>query len=136
AVASPAPAHSLAAPTEELPVDMERLLEFTDGSAENLQELVTLYLDQTSEQLHQLETALTADSAPDVRRLAHSCAGASATCGMRRLVPVLRELERQALEGKLVNPAKLLQQAQNEFARIRSFLASYLAKSSELLSKP
>ncbi|HWI59527.1 MAG TPA: response regulator, partial [Bacillota bacterium] len=136
AVASPAPAHSLAAPTEELPVDMERLLEFTDGSAENLQELVTLYLDQTSEQLHQLEAALTADSAPDVRRLAHSCAGASATCGMRRLVPVLRELERQALEGKLVNPAKLLQQAQNEFARIRSFLASYLAKSSELLSKP
>src|SRR5204863_10033968 len=79
----------------EAPVAMDRLLEFTDGSAENLRELVTLYLNQTAEQMEQLEAAVAAGDAPEVRRLAHSCAGASSTCGMRRLLPLLRELEHQ-----------------------------------------
>ena len=98
----PAPAPR-PAPPEDAPVDMARLLDFTDGDPDNLRELVTLYLDQTSEQVEQLEAAVRAGAAQEVRRLAHSCAGASATCGMRRLVPLLRELERQGFEGKLTN---------------------------------
>jgi CheY-like chemotaxis protein len=71
---------------EAAPVDMARLLDFTNGSPENLRELVTLYLTQTREQLQQLRAAVTAAAPADVRRLAHSCAGASATCGVRGLV--------------------------------------------------
>ena len=97
---APAQASPAAAPPEDAPVDMARLLDFTDGDPENLRELVTLYLDQTGEQLEQLEAAVQAGAAQEVRRLAHSCAGASATCGMRRLVPLLRELERQGFEGQ------------------------------------
>src|SRR5205814_4691602 len=85
---------------DEAPVEMERLLDFTDGNLDSLRELVTLYLDQTGGQLEQLEAAIQAGTAQDVRRLAHSCAGASATCGMSRLVPLLRELERQGYEEK------------------------------------
>jgi CheY-like chemotaxis protein len=119
----------------EAPVDMERLLEFTDGSAENLKELATLYLSQTSEQMEQLEAAINAGEASEVRRLAHSCAGASSTCGMRRLVPMLRELERQGLEGKLTNAAEIREAAGREFAQIRSYLEVYMAGLSGLVSK-
>jgi HPt (histidine-containing phosphotransfer) domain-containing protein len=112
---------------EETPVDMERLMEFTDGNPENLRELVTLYLEQTEGQIGQLETAVRSGATQDVRGIAHSCAGASATCGMRRLVPLLRELERQGFEGKLTNATQICQDAAREFKSIRSFLESYLA---------
>jgi CheY-like chemotaxis protein/nitrogen-specific signal transduction histidine kinase len=120
----------------EAPVDMERLLEFTDGSAENLRELVTLYLEQTAEQMEQLDAAIAAGGAADVRRLAHSCAGASSTCGMRRLVPLLRELERQGVEGKLVTAGEICEEASREFTRIRAFLEAYMAGHTGLVSKP
>ena len=107
---------------EEEPVDMERLTEFTDGSADNLRELVELYLSQTSEQLDKLGSAVAAGDTAEVRRVAHSCAGASATCGMRYLVPLLRELEHQGREGKLSNATQIFEQAGREFKRIQQFL--------------
>jgi len=127
-------AHASAPP--EPPVDMERLLEFTDGTKESLRELVELYLSQTADQLEKLAVAVTDSSAAEMRRVAHSCAGASATCGMRRLVPLLRELERQGLEGKLTGAAELCHKAQQEFKCIRAFLNAYLAEHSVLAPQP
>jgi len=129
--AVPAPKDDLTTPvaqfpdeetSEQDPVDMERLMEFTDGSADNLRELVVLYLTQTTEQFEKLQAAVAAGNAAEVRRVAHSCAGASATCGMRHLVPLLRELERQGRDGKLTNGHDLFEQAAREFQRIRLFL--------------
>src|ERR1035437_8123455 len=123
------------APPEEAPVDISRLLDFTDGDPASLRELATLYLDQTSQQLAQLEAAVRADTAQEVRRLAHSCAGASATCGMRRVVLLVRELEREGFKGKLTNAKQLSRQASEEFDRIRLFLEAYLAEHSPLAAK-
>jgi CheY-like chemotaxis protein/HPt (histidine-containing phosphotransfer) domain-containing protein len=117
------------------PVDMERLLDFSDGSADNLRELITLYVKQTAEQLEQLAVAAQAGSAPDVRRLAHSCAGASSTCGMVRIVPLLREMERQGEEKNLVNVVELCRQARIEFDCIKTFLDAHLAKLSPLAGR-
>jgi HPt (histidine-containing phosphotransfer) domain-containing protein len=114
---------------------MSRLLDFTDGDPENLRELALLYLSQTEEQLGQIEAVVQAGAAQEVRRLAHSCAGASATCGMRRLVPLLRELELQGSEGQLTSAGQLSRQAGEEFKRIRSFLEAYLAEHSSLTGK-
>jgi len=122
--------------TQTPPVDMDRLLDFSDGSADNLRELITLYLTQTAEQLEQLTAAAKAGSAPEVRRLAHSCAGASSTCGMTRIVPLLRELERQGDERKLVNAVELCREARAEFGCIREFLDAHLAKLSSLVARP
>ena len=135
ATTPPAPAPAVLVPGAEPPVNMERLLEFTDGEPDNLHELVTLYLDQTKEQLKQLETAIQAGAPQEVRRVAHSCVGASATCGMRRLVPLLRELERQGLEGKLTDAPGLCRAAVVEFAEINHFLQSYLAAGSAAAAK-
>jgi len=92
-------------------------------------------LKQTGEQLEQLAAAAQASSAPDVRRLAHSCAGASSTCGMVRIVPLLREMERQGEEKKLVNVVELCRQARIEFDCIRGFLEAHLAKISPLVGR-
>jgi CheY-like chemotaxis protein len=124
-----------AVPEEESTVDMERLHDFTDGDPENLRELVNLYLEQTNGQIEQLEAAVQAGNAAEVRRLAHSCAGASATCGMRRLVPCLRELERLGLEGQLNGAAQFCQVAVAEFDRIRKFLTAYMASQRELAAR-
>jgi CheY-like chemotaxis protein/nitrogen-specific signal transduction histidine kinase len=124
-----------AATGEQNPVDMERLLDFSDGNVENLRELVTLYLAQTGDQMEQLDAAVRAGKAAEVRRLAHSCAGASATCGMRRLVPLLRELERQGCEDKLTTAAEVCQTASREFECIRAYLETYMAQHCDLASK-
>jgi CheY-like chemotaxis protein len=117
------------------PVDMDRLMEFTDGSEENLRELVALYLSQTTEQLDRLRAAVSASDAAEVRRVAHSCAGASATCGMRNLVPLLRELERQGREGKLTQPEKILEQLLQEFKHVQSFLEQRHAGQTDIAVK-
>src|SRR5947207_5536221 len=111
---------------------MERLLDFTEGNMDSLRELVSLYLDQTGKQVLQLAAAAQSGAAADVRRLAHSCAGASATCGMNRLVPLLRELERQGHEEKLTTASQLCQDVSREFERVRVFLQNYLASHAEL----
>jgi HPt (histidine-containing phosphotransfer) domain-containing protein len=102
---------------------------------DSLRELVTLYLDQTATQVEQIAAAVQAGAPGEVRRVAHSCAGASATCGMRRMVPLLRELERQGYEEKLTNAAELSRQVGGEFQRIRSFLEAHLASLSKLAAK-
>jgi HPt (histidine-containing phosphotransfer) domain-containing protein len=114
---------------------MERLLDFTDGNMDNFRELATLYLKQTAQQIEQLEAAVQAGAPQEVRQIAHSCAGASATCGMRRLVPLLRELEQQGSDGKLTTAAQLSRDVNREFESVRTFLEAYLAKNAELASK-
>ena len=135
---SPQLSGAVAAPattSEADPVDMERLMEFTDGSSDNLRELVELYLTQTTEQLEKLRNSVAAADAAEVRRVAHSCAGASATCGMRQLVPLLRELEGQGREGKLTTAEKICEQAHREFQRIRSFLEQRLTSRAQATLK-
>jgi CheY-like chemotaxis protein/HPt (histidine-containing phosphotransfer) domain-containing protein len=129
--ASPTPA-----PPEDAPVEMERLLDFTNGDPDSLRELVALYLDQTATQVEQLAAAVQAGAPGEVRRVAHSCAGASATCGMRRIVPLLRELERQGYEEKLTNADELSRQVGDEFKRIRDFLEAHLASLPNLAARP
>ena len=62
-------------------------------------------------------------------------AGASATCGITKILPPLRELERQGYEGQLTNATELCQQIVNDFALIRSFLAQYEDTSAGLAAK-
>jgi HPt (histidine-containing phosphotransfer) domain-containing protein len=117
------------------PVDMSRLLDFTNGNPDDLRELIALYLKQTGEQVAQLSAAVAADSAIDVKRVAHSCAGASATCGMTRIVPLLRELERQGAEGKLSGAKELEAQVRDEFNQIKIYLENYLENQTALAAQ-
>jgi len=108
----------------EAPVDMARMNDLTDGNFDGLRELVGIYFKQTQTQFAQMQEAIR-DGKPDqVRRVAHSCAGASATLGMTFLVPLLRELEKLGASGSLTGAGGICENAVGEFGRIREFLRS------------
>ena len=125
------PAEKIPAATEAqntaggpVPVEMDRLNDLTDGNLNSLRELVELYIRQTTQQFGQIEAAIAADKPDDVRRVTHSCAGASATLGMVRLVPLLRDLEKQGHAGSLANAAPVFTTAKQEFRLIQEFFAA------------
>jgi CheY-like chemotaxis protein/HPt (histidine-containing phosphotransfer) domain-containing protein len=104
------------------PVDMDRMTDLTDGNADSLRELVEMFLKQTHKQFAQIETAIHEGKADDVRRVAHSCAGASATLGMTHLVPKLRELEKLGASGALTGAQEICEDAVREYGRVQEFL--------------
>ncbi len=104
-------------------VDLVRMMDLTGGESEGLRELVDLYLEQTGEQINQIETAIRDNKPDDVRREAHSCGGASATLGMMRLGRILKELENQGKAKALATAATLCTEAREELFRVREFLA-------------
>jgi HPt (histidine-containing phosphotransfer) domain-containing protein len=106
---------------------MDRLLEFSDHDEASLRELLTLYLKQTREQLDRMGAAIQGNAPRDVERLAHSCAGSSATCGMHPILAPLRALESLAGTGRLEGARPLHNDISREFQRIMDFLETELA---------
>jgi signal transduction histidine kinase/HPt (histidine-containing phosphotransfer) domain-containing protein len=111
-----------AAVTAEPPVDMDRMLDLTDGNNDSLRELVEMYLKQTHKQFDQMRAAISENNADALRRVSHSCAGASATLGMTQLVPKLRELEKLGGAGSVAGAAAILEQTAQEYSRVQEFL--------------
>jgi CheY-like chemotaxis protein len=120
---SPAPKTESSAASES-PVEMDRLNDLTDGNADNLRELVELYFKQTAQQFEQIKAAIAANKADEVRRVAHSCAGASATLGMMRLGQLMRDLEKAGAAGTLTNAAPICEDAAREYSAVKKFLAA------------
>jgi signal transduction histidine kinase/DNA-binding LytR/AlgR family response regulator len=106
----------------EPPVDMDRMKDLTDGNTDSLRELVEMFLKQTHKQFDQMQAAIRDGKADEVRRVAHSCAGASATLGMTHLVPKLRDLEKLGATGALPNAGALCAEARQEYDRVQEFL--------------
>lgn len=120
--ASPAAVRRCDSRADGPPISLQRLSEIADGDPDSLRELTTLFLSQTASQLQELETALRNQSAAKVRAVAHSCAGASATCGAQTLVKLLRQLEHQGAKGDLDGMENLLGEIVREFQRTRKYL--------------
>jgi HPt (histidine-containing phosphotransfer) domain-containing protein len=74
--------------------------------------------------LAQIRTAISNGDTVGSARLAHSAAGASATCGMVGMVPLLRRLEHLGQDGKLA-PAPLLGDVDREFERLKTYLQTH-----------
>jgi signal transduction histidine kinase/two-component SAPR family response regulator/HPt (histidine-containing phosphotransfer) domain-containing protein len=104
------------------PIDMDRLLDLTDGSDDTFRELVDMYLKQTNNQFEQMQSAVSSGDADALRRVAHSCAGASATLGMTHLVPCLRSMEKMGNSGTITGAGEVLATAANEYRCIKEFL--------------
>jgi signal transduction histidine kinase/HPt (histidine-containing phosphotransfer) domain-containing protein len=111
-------------PAAEPPVEMDRLNDLTDNNADSLRELVEMYFKQTDGQFEQIKIAMAVGKADEVRRVAHSCAGASATLGMMQLGRLMREMEKEAMAGALTNATKICDDAVREYAAVKKFLAT------------
>ena len=108
----------------EPPVDLQSLEKNAFGDRGFMQEIIESYLAQTSEQIAVLRRALEKQETADVERVAHLLAGSSLTCGMRAVVPPLRQLESMARAGRLTNPGPCLDSLVHEFARVQRFLSA------------
>jgi CheY-like chemotaxis protein/HPt (histidine-containing phosphotransfer) domain-containing protein len=122
-----APAVSAPAP-ENLLVDVERFTEMAGSDPAGVQDLVQLYLDQTGGQVDSLRSALQKGSAKELERIAHKAAGASATCGIIILVPLLREIEQMGHRGESGAAAGLVDQVEAELERVRQFLNQHVER--------
>lgn len=107
-------------------IDFSRMEQVVDTSSE-MRELIELYLRSTGEQLMHLQAAIAAYNADEVRRLAHTAAGASATCGIDSIVPIFKEMESNARKGTLDQCEGLRRQAESEFNEIKKSLHQHLA---------
>ena len=114
-------------PQDTPPVDIAKLTDLAGGE-DGLGELVDLYLTQTAGQIEGLRAAIAEGKASEVRRIAHSAAGANATCGMDGVVPALRTLERMGDAGQLEGAAAELDTVAREFARVKAFLEKHLGR--------
>jgi HPt (histidine-containing phosphotransfer) domain-containing protein len=110
------------------PVDLVWLSECTDGDAEAMKAMVDLYQNRTAVQLGELDAAIAADSATDVRRIAHACVGSSGTCGMGGMAQIFKRLEKMGGSGKLVDAAPIAAEARAEFERVKQFLAEKVGR--------
>ena len=120
------PADAPWAGADEPSVDLDRFAEMSGPEEAQVRELMEMYLAQTSGQVRELRVAVEAGAVKDVERVAHKAAGASATCGMNRIVPLLRELERQGREGRLDGATALVMQVGKELEGIGDFLEDYV----------
>ena len=125
APASPSSSSPTPVTDNVVPVDLARLTEFSGDMDDGFRELVDLYLTQTTQQLEQLRVAVDGGNAERVRSLAHSCAGASSTCGMVVIVPLLRQLEQLGAENNLADAPQIFLSVTAEFDRIRTFLQTH-----------
>jgi CheY-like chemotaxis protein len=119
--ASPAASSSA---SQDVPVEMGRLTDLAGGDKEMLRELVDLFYRQTTKQLAQLQTAVQTNKTEEVRHLAHSCKGASATMGMAPLAAIFSDLEKMGKAAELDGAGPLVENASREFKRIQEFLAT------------
>jgi signal transduction histidine kinase/two-component SAPR family response regulator/HPt (histidine-containing phosphotransfer) domain-containing protein len=124
AEAKPASATGIETAAAGPPVEMDRLNALTDNNADSLRELVELYCRQTTGQFAQITAAITANQPAEVRRVAHSCAGSSATLGMMRLGELMRRLEKDGAAGTLTDATAICEDAQREFQAVKQFLAA------------
>jgi signal transduction histidine kinase len=120
--------------TSSPPVDKERLLDAVGKAGRLPAAFVEFYRNQMSGELHDLRNALQRESAADVIRIAHGCAGMNANCGMLAVVAPLRELERMAHEGNLDDAAPIANQVNVGFAHIDLFLNTMLETEAELVT--
>jgi signal transduction histidine kinase/HPt (histidine-containing phosphotransfer) domain-containing protein len=117
------------------PVDMERFTEMAGTDPTGVRDLVELYLNQTTGQLDALRDAVQSASSKEVERIAHKAAGASATCGIVGMVPLLREMEALGRQGDGAGGAVLVSRVEAELERVRQFLSRHV-ENLEAVSEP
>ncbi len=113
---------------EDPPADLERIEDFSDGDPSAARELIELYLQQAAEQLARVRAGIASGDAREVERVAHSAAGASATCGMTAVLKPFRDLEVAGHRSDLTLAPELCDQVEKGLRELDVYLHDYLHK--------
>jgi len=107
----------------DAPLDWDRFMLLAVGD-ETIDDLVSFYVDHTTEELAALDDAVRRGDVSAVELIAHRMAGTSATAGAKAMVPPLAELEQRAHAGSIAGAAAAVEQARNAFDQVRRALAA------------
>jgi CheY-like chemotaxis protein len=104
----------------EILVDHDRLREVAHDQADQLQELIDLYLVEAGPMLDGLGQAIRSNSSGEVARIAHEFVGCSLFCGVEAFTQPLRALERLGRQGNLSGAEALLADVHHKFPHVQS----------------
>ena len=97
-----------------------------NGQDDALREIIGLFLEQTHDQISQLNEAISKNNAQTTSSLAHQLKGSSANLGARRLSDTFSELEQSAKNNDLSQAGELLEVIRVTFDRTRIQFQSLL----------
>lgn len=103
----------------DIPVlDTRQAIEVTGGKTSILDRVTQVFVSNIPEEIQLLEAAIGAGETSEVRRLAHSIKGASASIGGMRLSRRAQLIEKAAERGDLDQVRVLMEAFHDEFARL------------------
>jgi HPt (histidine-containing phosphotransfer) domain-containing protein len=118
---------TLAAPVDD--AVLEGIRQVSEGSDEDLlEEVVTLYLEESVRLMDEMRRALSAGDASSLRRSAHNLKGSSANLGAGLLASLCLEMQGRAEGNRLDAARTLLPQILAECDRVRDALISKIQK--------
>ncbi|MFN3586725.1 MAG: Hpt domain-containing protein [Moraxellaceae bacterium] len=88
--------------------------------------LVTTYINDTTQRVHDLQQSFAAGDADAVRKTAHSIKGASANLGLHHLADLCQQLEEHARSGQLAGQESCVQAIGSEQQRAVGLLRARL----------
>ena len=106
---------------ETVPIDMDHLHQFTDGNKEDEQEFFSLFLEQTSDVMTTLRSALDSGDCEEWRGAAHKLKGSSANLGAFALSKACENAQCAWTDGLDVKQS-LFASIQKELGRIEAFM--------------
>ncbi|MBI1292617.1 hypothetical protein GC173_15475 [bacterium] len=105
------------------PVDMERLNLITGGDEEMIQELVDLFVSDTTARIASMVESVARQDRLTLKRQAHAVKGASANMGATHLFNICMQLEKSSETGNVDELSQLLSAAQSAMAEATAFFA-------------
>ena len=100
-------------------LDRRQLRDITLDDEELMREVLTTLLDDTSQQVALLDSAIRDQDQQKTMRLAHYCKGACANVGANAVAAVLKRMEEQAARHSYVDCAASLCNLMQELDRLR-----------------
>jgi HPt (histidine-containing phosphotransfer) domain-containing protein len=119
-----APAHADTA-DNDVPVNLARLNELTEGDPQFTQELVRTFVASGEQALHEARVALAALDRTGLSRIAHKLKGASSNIHAEPLRALSHALETQAASLDQPRLNELVENLATELARATEFLHRY-----------
>ena len=107
------------------PVNLDRIREATLNDEEFIGELIDLFLEDSPNQLDALRQAVESSHVEHAAEAAHRLKGASGNMGADSLSALCRQLEEYGLGQELEPMRPLVEQADQEFVRVKEFLTNY-----------
>ena len=108
------------------PQAIEDLRALNPDDVSFLRELIQIYLDDSPQQIAEIEQSLTKGDAPRLTRAAHSLKGSSANFGASQLRAICEKIEHLGRTAALSEVPAQLPELQAEYARVKAALEGQL----------